>query len=80
MIPARMNLNVSEGGEEDEEVMFSKSKKTMRSPTKYKHKEENKLDKMLTLLEKWTSEVQDLKDEQHECAKQFKNWTQKLGN
>lgn len=64
--------------EADEDVAFTRSNNIIRLPAKYKHKEENKLDKMLMLLEKLTSEVQELKKKWNECAKEFNRLITKI--
>lgn len=44
----------------------------MRTSIRSKQKDENKMDQMLRILEILTSDVHDLKVEQHECAKEIK--------
>ena len=49
---------------QDTETVFTKSKKTMRSPLKIMTNNEDKLDKMMELLASITKDIQEIKQEQ----------------
>lgn len=65
-------------GKEWEEDVFNKSKKINRSPIKNKKQEEEKMDKILSILQKLSGDIEDMKEEQKENTKQYKLLNEKI--
>lgn len=78
--------NRKRGRGDREEEVFNRSKRTMRSPNKSQRKEEDKLDKIITMIQDQSvsmqsikQEIMDIKNEQKEYRKEIREIKNKLG-